>query len=112
MAPKIVLHTDLPSLPLIAALPGHVLSSFSSLHLDLAAFPDIKGPVVSGFFRNLGTEPEFDIVYPDHEFKYIVEGELAVIEDGKKITACPGDAIYFPAGSSFRILPTKFTSFL
>ncbi|GAA5921755.1 hypothetical protein JCM6882_003210 [Rhodosporidiobolus microsporus] len=104
MAPKIVLHKQLPSLELINGLPGGEL-------LDLAAFPEIKGPVVSGFFRNLGTEPEFDVVYPEHEFKYVVEGELAVIEDGERITAGPGDAIYFPAGSAFRILPTKFTAF-
>ncbi|BGP17390.1 hypothetical protein JCM10213v2_005408 [Rhodosporidiobolus nylandii] len=89
MAPKIVVHRAAASQPLLDAFPG---------------------PMTSGVFRNLGTEPEFDVVYPIHELKYVTEGELAVIQDGEKITATTGDLVYIPAGSEFRILPTVFTA--
>ncbi|GAA5955407.1 hypothetical protein JCM10213_002873 [Rhodosporidiobolus nylandii] len=103
MAPKIVVHRAAASQPLLDAFPGGQM-------LDLSAFPELTGPMTSGVFRNLGTEPEFDVVYPIHELKYVTEGELAVIQDGEKITATTGDLVYIPAGSEFRILPTVFTA--
>lgn len=105
-------------------------------------------------YRNLGTEPEFDVDgYPEHEvrfpsldtsrmgwltssvccsqYKYVTDGELAIVQDGKRVSAVVGDLVYIPAvrlflasrrlprwrlqasdvqGSSFRILPTIFTA--
>ncbi|GAA6040320.1 hypothetical protein JCM8097_009420 [Rhodosporidiobolus ruineniae] len=104
MTPKLVVHRQVASASLVDAFPGGQM-------LDLTAFAKIKGEAVSGYFPNLGTEPEFDVVYPVDEVKYVTSGELKVIEDGKTISAGPGDVVFFPQGSSFRILPTKFDAF-
>jgi ethanolamine utilization protein EutQ (cupin superfamily) len=45
------------------------------------------------------------------QIKYVIDGKLSIIEDGQTITATAGDAIFFPAGSVFTILPTVFTAF-
>ncbi|GAA5848827.1 hypothetical protein JCM8547_006359 [Rhodosporidiobolus lusitaniae] len=105
MAPKLVVRKAVASLPLDNnALPGGGL-------LDLFEFPS-DGPISTGFFVNHGTEAAFDVPsYPAQEVKYIVSGELKVIEDGKEVSAGPGDAIYIPTGAAFTILPTRFTSF-
>lgn len=38
--------------------------------VDFSAFPELQGQAVAGVYRNLGTEPEFDIDgYPEHEVR-------------------------------------------
>ncbi|GJN89971.1 hypothetical protein Rhopal_002960-T1 [Rhodotorula paludigena] len=104
MAPKVVVYKAVASQPLINGLPGGQL-------LDFSAFPELQGQAVAGVYRNLGTEPEFDVTgYPEHEYKYVTDGELAIVQDGKRVSAVVGDLVYIPAGSSFRILPTIFTA--
>ncbi|GAA6020292.1 hypothetical protein JCM10207_003215 [Rhodosporidiobolus poonsookiae] len=103
-APKIQISKAVSAKPLINGLPGGQL-------LDLASFPELGEQMVAGVYRNLGTEPAFDVdSYPEHEFKYVTDGELAVEEAGQRLVATTGDLIYIPKGSKFRILPTVFTA--
>ncbi|BGP41188.1 hypothetical protein JCM10450v2_005227 [Rhodotorula kratochvilovae] len=103
-SPKVQISKAVSAKPLINGLPGGQL-------LDLASFPALNGQAVAGVYRNLGTEPQFDIPgYPEDEFKYITDGELAVLQDGQRLVATVGDLVYIPKGSAFTVLPTVFTA--
>ncbi|GAA5942248.1 hypothetical protein JCM3775_001366 [Rhodotorula graminis] len=92
------------SQPLIDGFPGGQL-------LDFAAFPSSSGPATAGVYRNLGNVPQFDVAgYPEDEFKYVIDGEMAVVQGGKEMVALAGDLVYIPKGAAFTVLPTVFTA--
>ncbi|GAA5908135.1 hypothetical protein JCM8208_003700 [Rhodotorula glutinis] len=69
------------------------------------------GQLVAGVYRNLGNVPQFDVQgYPEDEFKYVIDGEMAVVQGGEKVVALAGDLVYIPKGAAFTVLPTVFTA--
>ncbi|KWU44742.1 hypothetical protein RHOSPDRAFT_33825 [Rhodotorula sp. JG-1b] len=102
--PKVTVHRSVLAQTLIPGLPGGSL-------VDFGAFQHVEGAAVVGVFRNHGTEPAFEIAsYPEDEFKYIIDGVLAVQQDGKRVTGVAGDIVHIPKGSKFTVLPTIFTA--
>ncbi|GAA5839407.1 hypothetical protein JCM9279_005930 [Rhodotorula babjevae] len=92
------------SRPLIDGFPGGQL-------VDFGAFPSLSGPAVAGVYRNLGTVPQFDVpAYPEDEFKYVIDGEMVVVQGGETLVALAGDLVHIPRGAAFTVLPTVFTA--
>ena len=46
------------------------------------------------------------------EMDYVVEGELTIVDKGRRITAGPGEIIYIPKGSSIEFSVSGRTKFL
>ena len=46
------------------------------------------------------------------EMDYVIEGELSILIDGKKVTAGPGEMIYIPKGSSIQFSVSDRARFL
>ena len=75
---------------------------------DFAVSEDDDKPITSGLFR-LEAGESLEYTYTYHEMKLIVDGSF-IIEDetGNKVTATPGDLLYFPKDSSITFSTPDF----
>ncbi|KAK8869438.1 hypothetical protein IAR55_000002 [Kwoniella newhampshirensis] len=49
--------------------------------------------------------------FPGNEWKYILEGEWHMIQNGEKLVAKPGDVVFLPKGTAFQSLKNPFKAF-
>ena len=75
---------------------------------DFSVSEDSEKPITSGLFR-LKAGESLKYTYTYHEMKFIVDGNF-IIEDetGQKVSAKPGDLLYFPKGTSITFSTSDF----
>ena len=89
-------------------LPSMNIDKVPAYLKDFAISDDSEKPITSGLFR-LKTGQSLKYTYTYHEMKFIVDGSF-IIEDetGQKVTAKPGDLLYFPKGTSITFSTPNF----
>lgn len=69
---------------------------------------DVDKRICAGFFR-LEKGNALDYTYDYDEMKIIVAGEFIISDDtGQKVTASPGDVLYFPVGTHVKFETKDF----
>lgn len=64
---------------------------------DLNSVNQMEGAATSGIWRSLGEGAPFDVAaYPFNEWKYMLEGEIRLVQDGETVSAFKGDTLYIP----------------
>ncbi|OCF56367.1 hypothetical protein L486_06310 [Kwoniella mangroviensis CBS 10435] len=93
------------SLPLVNTKPGAWVCDLGSAEIS-------DQPYTGGIFVKDELAQDLDSdSFPVNEWKYILEGEWHMVQNGKKLIAKAGDVVFVPKGAAFLSLKNPFKAF-
>ncbi|WWC91105.1 uncharacterized protein L201_006046 [Kwoniella dendrophila CBS 6074] len=102
---QIQIFQGVNSLPLVNTKPGAWVCDLGSAEIS-------DNPYTGGIFVKDELAEDLDSdSFPVNEWKYILEGEWHMIQNGKKLIAKPGDVVFVPKGAAFLSLKNPFKAF-
>ncbi|WWC98072.1 hypothetical protein V866_004962 [Kwoniella sp. B9012] len=103
--PLIQIFPSVNSLPLVNTKPGAWVCDLGSAEIS-------DQPYTGGIFVKDELAQDLDSdSFPVNEWKYILEGEWHMVQNGRKLIAKPGDVVFVPKGAAFLSLKNPFKAF-
>ncbi|WWC63931.1 uncharacterized protein I303_106536 [Kwoniella dejecticola CBS 10117] len=102
---RIQIFHDVNQMPLVNTKPGAWVCDLGSAEIS-------ENPYTGGIFVKDELAEDLDSAsFPVNEWKYILEGEWHMVQEGKKLIARPGDVVFVPKGAAFLSLKNPFKAF-
>ncbi|WRT69163.1 uncharacterized protein IL334_006147 [Kwoniella shivajii] len=103
--PLVQVFHDVNALPLVNVKPGASVCDLGSAKVS-------DQPYTGGIFVKDELAEDLDSdSFPVNEWKYIIEGEWHMVQNGEKLIAKPGDVVFIPKGAAFLSLKKPFKAF-